>query len=85
MRSLHGITAIFISFVLISLIFPAGADETGYSYDSDVASSYSDWGEQDFGTNSFLSLESLLGDEFISSIIQFLIRLFLSLFSGYVY
>lgn len=83
MRPFHGFTGIILLLAFLGLIALAGAEETTVTDYSDASSSNDDWGEYDDGSDSGISiLESLFGEEFISNIIQFLIRLFLSLFSS---
>ncbi|PWR71090.1 hypothetical protein ACKUB1_05695 [Methanospirillum stamsii] len=85
MRSIRGITAIIFCFVFLCIASLTGAEETDYSEYTDLSSVSEDWGEQEYGMSDNFDLEDLLGEELISNIIQFLLRLFLSLFSGSMY
>ena len=78
MRLIRGISAIFLCFLLLGLLSLTGAEETA-STDDDLSSS--DWDSYLSGsdTGSF-DLSSLLSEDLVSSILEFLLTLFLSLF-----
>lgn len=79
MRSIHGFVAIILCFILFGPVSLAGAEETEVSEDP----IFSDWGEQISGVDTGgFNIENLLDNELVSGIIQFLISLFLSLFSA---
>lgn len=77
MRLLHGLTVIILSFMLLSVISPASAEEAGTTSDVTIE----DWDQvlSDMNTES-LNLENLFNQDVITGIIGYLIALFLSLF-----
>lgn len=81
MRLLHGITAIILCLILLCLVPCAGAVETEDvgSVDNDLQSE--DWDDifSEAQSSSF-SMDQLFSEELISSILGFLMALFLSIF-----
>ncbi|MGV8108126.1 hypothetical protein [Methanospirillum purgamenti] len=81
MRLLHGITAIILCFIFLCLVPCAGAVETGDvgSVDNDLQSE--DWDDifSEAQSSSF-SMDQIFSEELISSILGFLMALFLSIF-----